>query len=57
MPIKYLPIAPTTIEIFFELIKVLSPRITKLEKLRETKKETLYYKQETMKFGFINLTY
>ncbi len=40
MPIKYLAIAPTTIEIFIELIKVLSSRITKLEKLSETKLET-----------------
>lgn len=40
MPIKNLPIALTTIEIFLELIKVFSPRITKLKKLSETKKET-----------------
>jgi len=40
MPLKYLPIALTTIEIFLELIKVLSPRITKFKKINETKKET-----------------
>jgi hypothetical protein len=33
MPIKYLPIAPTTIEIFIERIKELSPRITKFKKI------------------------